>query len=78
MKKITKNDLNGLTERFPVYNKNSRRKVAGGYVEGWGYVLPEVVVYGYNSESSSSINSFHINGLNWNSKGAGISVSCFK
>jgi hypothetical protein len=163
MKQITKNDLKGLTERFPVYNENSMRKVvggygetdqfngqssgntgtewrwdwmntisyssenfygagffggstgyagwtrpnygagvygelgsitnpytqeqfdncslgtwAGGYIEGWGSVLPEVVVYGYNSGNSSGINSFHINGLNWNSEGVGINASCFK
>jgi hypothetical protein len=103
MKKIRRNDLKGLTEMFPVFDRETQQKLRGGYtadeiedylnsqldglgtgytdgngnthwerndgssgnpytqeqldnweegcwpggyVEGWGYVMPDVVVYG--------------------------------
>jgi hypothetical protein len=58
MKKITKSDLKGLTEKFFVLTGEQQRSVVGGvtqdqcdswygnwpggYVDGWGWVAPEV------------------------------------
>lgn len=49
----------------------------GGFVEGWGYVLPEVVIYGQtNVANPNKAIPFNIYGLNWNGEGVGINSSC--
>jgi hypothetical protein len=61
----------------------------GGYVEGWGYVEPDVVIYGssgsYGSSGTSNsfgdgrfINQYHINGPKYIfAEGVGGNASCF-
>lgn len=64
MRKITRKDLNGLLD-FPIIKREDLRKIVGGitqqqfdewigvwtggYVDGWGYVGHETVIYGYPS-----------------------------
>ncbi|MDR1517171.1 MAG: hypothetical protein LBS52_03580 [Dysgonamonadaceae bacterium] len=73
MKKITKKDLDGLLD-FPVIKREDLRKIVGGitqqqfdewigvwpggYVDGWGYVGPETVIYGYPSNNSNNSNNW--------------------
>jgi hypothetical protein len=64
MKKITRNDLKGLTERFPIFNQEALQKVRGGYT------ADEIQDYLTSQLGNSGSGSYDANGnYYWSSGG---------